>query len=173
LIMENQEWMNDFKINAIYRIDESTRMFKKCMDNLDEAELWKRPNASSNSAGNLVLHLCGNIRQYISASLAGNADNRQRNEEFSTEGGLNKLELASMLENTIEEAKSHINSCSEKELLRKRSVQGFQLSGLGIIMHVVEHYSYHTGQLAYWTKLLKDKDLRFYEGLDLNIKNEE
>ena len=51
------------------------------------------------------------------------------------------------------------------------SVQGFQLSGIGIVVHVVEHYSYHTGQISFWTKQLKNKDLRFYAGLDLNVQN--
>ena len=58
-------------------------------------------------------------------------------------------------------------------MLRIRSVQGFRFSGAGIILHVVEHYSYHTGQIAFWTKMLKDKDLGFYAGFDLNLKNEE
>ena len=57
------------------------------------------------------------------------------------------------------------------ELLRSRTVQGFQLSGIGIVVHVTEHYSYHTGQIAFWTKQLKNKDLGFWEGKDLNAHN--
>ena len=57
-------------------------------------------------------------------------------------------------------------------MIRVRDVQGFNLSGIGIVMHVVEHLSYHTGQIAFWIKLLKDKDLGFYDGIDLNIKND-
>ena len=64
-----------------------------------------------------------------------------------------------------------IRNLSEEDLLKVRSVQGFEHSGTGIIIHVVEHYSYHTGQIAFWTKLLKDKDLGFYAGHDLNKKN--
>jgi len=52
-----------------------------------------------------------------------------------------------------------------------RSVQGFSFSGVGVIIHAVEHYSYHTGQIAFWVKQLKEKDLGFYNGTDLNIKN--
>ena len=57
--------------------------------------------------------------------------------------------------------------------MRSREVQGFTMSGIGVVIHVVEHLSYHTGQITYWTKLLKDRDLGFYQDIDLNIKNEE
>jgi len=76
-----------------------------------------------------------------------------------------------MLGNTMEQAKSSIRNCSPEALLKIREVQGFRLSGTGIIIHVVEHLSYHTGQIAFWTKILKDKDLGFYDGMDLNTKN--
>jgi hypothetical protein len=72
----------------------------------------------------------------------------------------------------VEEAKSVIQNVSSNELLRKRQVQGFYHSGIGIIVHVTEHYSYHTGQIIFWTKLLKNRDLGFYAGIDLNVKNE-
>ena len=62
---------------------------------------------------------------------------------------------------------------SEEELMRKRMVQGFEYSGIGIIIHVTEHFSYHTGQIAFWTKQLKNKDLGFYADRDLEIKNDD
>ncbi len=60
---------------------------------------------------------------------------------------------------------------TRKDLQLVRAMQGFELSGIGITMHVVEYYSYHTGQIAFYTKLLKEKDLGFYANLDLNVKN--
>jgi uncharacterized damage-inducible protein DinB len=65
-----------------------------------------------------------------------------------------------------------IKEASTEELLRVRSVQGYDYSGIGIIIHVTEHYSYHTGQIAFWTKLLQNKDLGFYANINLNAKNE-
>ena len=53
-----------------------------------------------------------------------------------------------------------------------RSVQGFNFSGIGILVHVVEHLSYHTGQIAFYTKQLKNEQLGFYGDIDLNVKNE-
>jgi len=122
--------------------------------------------------GNLLLHLCGNIRQYAISSLGNTSDVRERDKEFSADGGYSKSGLLQKLIATIEEAKRIIQNVSEVELLKKRKVQGYIYSGLGIIIHVTEHYSYHTGQIIFWTKLLKNKDLNFYAGVNLNIKNE-
>lgn len=65
-----------------------------------------------------------------------------------------------------------IQNISDEELLRVRAVQAYEFSGAGNIIHVVEHYSYHTGQIAFWTKLLKNKDLGFFAGVDLNQKGD-
>ena len=84
---------------------------------------------------------------------------------------MDKKELLQILDSTVTESVSIIQSLSEEDLLRSRSVQGFELTGIGNIIHVVEHYSYHTGQIALQTKLFTDKDLGFYADLDLNTKN--
>jgi len=157
--------------NALYRLDESTRMIKKSLGEISEEELWKKPNASLNSIANLILHLCGNITQYVISSLGETEDIRNRDLEFSTNRGANKLELFKKLEETVDTAKRVIFDASQEQLLKVRSVQGFSFSGIGIIIHAVEHYSYHTGQIAFWVKQLKNKDLGLYEGRDLNIKN--
>ena len=166
------KWGSEIKSQALYRLDESSRMAYKCLAELTDSEIWQRPNAASNSMGNLILHLCGNMRQYIVASLGESQDNRNRDLEFSTTSGYSREQLVTMLSDTIGAVKHTIKSCTDKQLLKKRKVQGFDLTGVGIIIHVVEHFSYHTGQIAFWVKLLKDKDLGFYEGSDLNIMNE-
>ncbi|MEM7379881.1 MAG: DinB family protein [Bacteroidota bacterium] len=157
--------------NAHYRMDESTRMIGICLDKIGEAEVWARPNNTSNSIGNLILHLCGNIRQYAIASLGQTDDTRERDSEFSARDGQKKEELFYKLKDTVQKAKSVMESSPIEELIRPREVQGFTFSGIGIIMHVVEHYSYHTGQIAFWTKQLKNSGLGFYDGVDLNVKN--
>ncbi len=167
----HQDFLSEFSHHACYRLDESSRMVRKALAELDEADIWKRPNAASNSIGNLILHLCGNIRQYAISALGNIADARQRDAEFATREGYSKAELLHMLQQTVDEAKATIQRSDAENWLRVRSVQGFEFSGIGIVIHVVEHYSYHTGQIAFWTKLLKDKDLGFYDGLDLNIRN--
>lgn len=161
----------EFVQNALYRLDESTRMNRISLEHISEEELWKRPNASLNSIGNLILHLCGNITQYVISSLGQTEDNRNRDAEFNAESGYTKKELLDRLIETVEKAKRVINDASIEQLVRKRDVQGFYFSGIGVVLHAVEHYSYHTGQIAFWTKQLKDTDLGFYDGMDLTIKN--
>ena len=170
--MEQSPFAKEFIRESTFRMEESTPRILKCLNELTEEEVWQRPNASLNSIGNLILHLCGNIRQYAISSLRSMPDSRVRDEEFSAQGGYTKAELVEKLTATVNEAIATINAQDDTSLLRTRLVQGFELSGIGIIIHVTEHYSYHTGQIAFWTKFLKDKDLGFYAGLDLNVKNE-
>lgn len=163
--------IKEFKEQAIFRLEENLPRIEKCFALLSEEEVWQAPNPASNSMANLILHLCGNIRQYIVSSLGNQPDTRQRDEEFATRNGYNKEELQQKINNTIAEAVQTIQDCSEEDMMRSRMVQGFELTGLGIILHVVEHYTYHVGQIAYYTKYLKNSDLGFYADLDLNIKN--
>jgi len=163
----------EFVQNALYRLDESTRMNTISLGQLAEDDVWKRPNESLNSVGNLILHLCGNITQYVISSLGESEDKRARDVEFSTTSGYSKKELLDKLIETVDLAKRVIFDSSLEQLLKIRSVQGFSFSGIGVVLHAVEHYSYHTGQIAFWTKQLKNKDLGFYEGVDLKIKNKD
>ncbi len=139
----------EFIEQSIFRIDESTKRIEKCFQEVDDAEIWLSPNENSNSIGNLVLHLCGNIRQYIISALGKNEDVRERDREFSAKKGYTKTELLNKLSVTINEAIEIIKKCREKDLAKIYSVQGFSLSGVGIIIHVTEHYSYHTGQMLF------------------------
>jgi uncharacterized damage-inducible protein DinB len=163
--------MLEFLDNAIYRLDASTRMVNICLERVEESKIWEKPNESSNSIGNQMLHICGNMNQYIISSLGAHDDIRNREEEFSMTTGFTKNQLLQKLENTIENARAVLKQCDAEQLLKKREVQGFNLSGIGIVIHAVEHYSYHTGQIAFWTKLMTNNDLGFYDGIDLNINN--
>jgi uncharacterized damage-inducible protein DinB len=136
----------------------------RCFDELTEAQVWERPNASSNSVGNQVLHLCGNISQWILTGLGGASDIRLRDEEFAAAGGFSKDQLLARLTEVITEGIAVINDVQEEDLIRVRPVQAYQHDGVFILMHVVEHLSYHTGQIIFWTKALKDIDLDLYAG---------
>ncbi|MEP7230559.1 MAG: DinB family protein [Ginsengibacter sp.] len=161
----------DFIEQSISRIRENTKRIAICLQEIHEEEIWNSPNDNSNSIGNLILHLCGNIRQYIVSALGEIEDIRVRDKEFLTKSGFTKAALFQQLSSTILEATEIIKEIDDYRLGRIYSVQGFQLSGVGIIIHVTEHYSYHTGQIAFWIKQIKNKDLRFYGDIDLNTKN--
>ena len=166
-------FFEEFKAQSVAYFEANTPRIRQCINELSEDEVWQRPNDASNSVGNLVLHLCGNITQYAIASLGNRPDQRDRDAEFAAEGGFSKTELMEKLARTVAEAVATIRAAGRDEMLRVRTVQGFRMSGIGIAVHVCEHYSYHSGQIAFWTKLLKNKDLGFYANLDLTVKNED
>jgi uncharacterized damage-inducible protein DinB len=149
----------------------NTPKIMKCLDELSEEQIWLRPNEVSNSIGNILLHLCGNITQYIISSLGDQPDIRERDKEFSAEGGYNKQELLNKLTHTLQQAVNVIKNVDDAQLLKVHSVQGFNYSGIGIIVHVTEHYSHHTGQIIFWTKQLTGNAPGFYTHVDLNKKN--
>ena len=163
--------MKEFIEQSIYRIEENTHRIGKCLQEIDGTELWKFTNEHSNSIGNLILHLCGNVRQYAIAALGEINDTRERDKEFTATAGLAKATLLNELTRTISEAVGVIKNLDEDRLIKIYSVQGFNLSGIGIIIHVTEHYSYHTGQIAFRTKQITNRDLGFYANIDLNVKN--
>ena len=147
--------------------DESLPRILRCLDRLTNEQIWWRPNESSNSIGNLVLHLCGNVNQWIYSGLGGFPDDRIRQAEFDTREFIDREDLKITLESTLEKARSVIESVTVNEILRIRPVQTFEEKGLSIMIHVTEHFSYHTGQIAYITKMLSDKPLGFYDGITL------
>jgi uncharacterized damage-inducible protein DinB len=147
--------------------DESLPRVLKCLDQLSDEQIWWRPNESSNSIGNLVLHLNGNVNQWIYSGLGGFPDTRHRQTEFDERSVIDRRMLAELLTETMERIQPVILNISIDQLLSKRAVQTFEETGISILIHVTEHFSYHTGQIAYITKMLMDKSLGFYEGIKL------
>ena len=150
--------------------DNLTRL-EKCLNLLTEEELWYRPNENTVSVGNLVLHLCGNIRQWILSGLGGEPDLRQRQSEFDEAGPMPAQQLLEKLKSVLAEVNLLLDRLEPQILVEKRTVQGFDESGLSIIVHVVEHFSYHVGQITYITKAKKNVDLKYYGGVDLDQTN--
>ncbi len=167
-----QEWIDEFRSNSLYRIEESVRMLKICMERLDSRSFWDRPNPASNSIGNLLLHLSGNMRQYVISGLGGASDTRVRDAEFLQTLDHDPAEVWEHFLGTVAEVREAIQRASEADLLGKKWVQGFHLSGLGMVLHAVEHLSYHTGQIAWAVKAAQGADLGFYDGTDLNLMNQ-
>jgi len=133
----------------------------ECLQNLSEEEIWWRPNSASNSVGNIVLHLSGNVRQWIISGLGGAEDKRERDREFAERGPIPREALVTRLSETIRDASRVIARLSDDSLSRKYEIQGYHVTGLGAAYHVVEHFGYHTGQIIYITKLKRAKDLGF------------
>ena len=149
-------------------IGESVNRVKKCLHFLTEEEIWYRPNEHTNSVGNLVLHLCGNARQWILSGMGGKPDTRKRDLEFSEEGPMPTANLIQMLDELMAEVEDVLNHFDPTQWTVSRKVQGFDETPIGILLHVVEHFSYHTGQIVYYLKSSKNIDLGLYKDIDLN-----
>ena len=148
-----------------YRLfEECVPRIKNCLDRLTEAQIWWRPNPQSNSIGNLVLHLCGNVRQWIISGVGEQADIRRRPEEFSEQGPVPVPELLRLLNGLEPDVRQVLAKIGPDELLRVKPVQVYEQTVLSMLVHVTEHFSYHTGQIAWITKMLKNEDLGFYAG---------
>ena len=163
--------LNEFKIQSIFRLKEGYRMVVKALDFIDEKELWQIPVKNGMSLGNQILHSCGNMRQYIISSLGNQIDSRKRDLEFKTKSQLEKKVLLKQLKETIDASIQIIKKTNEQEYLKVKKVQAFSFSGIGLVLHAVEHFSYHVGQIAFWVKFLTQKDLGFYNGIDLAKNN--
>ena len=135
---------------------------EKCLEVLPRGDLWWRPNPTSNSVGNLLLHLSGNLHQWIVAGVGGLEDNRQRAQEFSADGGSNAALLIEKLRATVRKAVQVLDKLERDQLEHPRTIQGIQITTLGAIYHAVEHLSMHVGQIIYITKLRTGRDLGFY-----------
>ena len=169
--MSDTRWGNALIAECERRLfDESVPRLRKCLEQLTGDEIWHRPNAETVSVGNLVLHLCGNARQWIGSGLGGQPDHRQRSKEFEETGPMPRAELVKRLEDTMTGVQRVLRSVDPESLLDKRPVQAYQESGLSILIHVVEHFSYHTGQITYAVKSRKGVDMGYYSGQDLEAR---
>ena len=136
---------------------------KQCLEVLPADALWRRADGASNSVGNLLLHLQGNVRQWIISQVGGQPDHRARSEEFAATHGHTAEQLFGRLRATLDEADAVIASLTDRDLASRRIIQGRDVSVFDAVYHVVEHFSLHTGQVILLTKLYAPGAIHFYE----------
>lgn len=139
---------------------------RTCVESLNDEQIWWRPNPSSNSVGNLVLHLNGNLQQWLVDSFNEKEDKRDRPAEFAATGEIAGAALLEKLEGTIARAAMVLDRLTEADLIAPYEIQGYHVHGLDAVYQVVEHFGLHYGQITYITKMLKDQDLGFYKDLN-------
>jgi uncharacterized damage-inducible protein DinB len=136
-----------------------------CVGRLTDDDIWWRPNEVSNSIGNLLLHLSGNVRQWIVSGVGGAPDLRDRPREFAERDTIPRAELIERLTAALQEADQVLAKLTPDALLDRRRIQGQDVTVLEAIYHVVEHFSMHTGQITFITKIRTGQDLGFYRHL--------
>jgi uncharacterized damage-inducible protein DinB len=150
---------------SVRRLKEQLSRVEMCLAQLTPEQVWARGGENENAIGNLALHLCGNVRQWIVSGIGGQADTRDRDSEFTARGGVSIPELSARLRATVEEAIAVIAALTSERLAQRLVIQGYRVSVLEAVYHVVEHFSLHTGQILFATKMLTGADLGFYRHL--------
>lgn len=146
---------------------------RACVESLTDEQIWWRPNGASNSVGNLLLHLNGNVRQWVVASFNRQDDKRDRPAEFNASGNIPGVQLILQLDETLQEASEVLSRLSEADLLTRFEIQGYNITGLQAVYQVVEHFGLHHGQILYITKMLRGQDLGFYRELSQTGRSSE
>ena len=136
---------------------------ERCLENLNDDQIWWRANEESNSIGNLILHLCGNAKQWIVCGVGSAPDARNRDSEFEQRDVISRAELLALLRSTLSDVHRTLQSVDPSTLLQFRKIQGNDVDILEAVFHVTEHFSMHTGQIIMLTKMLTASDLRFYD----------
>jgi uncharacterized damage-inducible protein DinB len=149
-----------------YSLDKMQQMGKQigeCVEALSEEQIWQRSGDHANSIGNLVLHLAGNIRQWIGHGIGGLPDVRQRDQEFAARGGRSTAEILSLFEDTLNQARQTIEEMPLERLIERIKPQNDEVTVLEAVYQVVGHLQLHTGQIIFATKQMAGRDLGLYK----------
>ena len=157
---------------SVEKLEQFRGRIHDCVGRLTDDQIWLRHSENENSIGNLVLHLSGNVRQWILHGVAGEPDHRDRNSEFMARGGIDKNALLQRLDQTLDTAMAAIRNVPPERLLEKATIQNYNLTLFEAIAHVVEHFAQHTAQIIFATKLLTGNDLGYYKHLSRPMHKE-
>ncbi len=143
-------------------LDECVAKISHCVNQLSDAQVWWRPAPGLNSIGNLILHLCGNLQQWIVSGIGGVADNRQRPAEFAERGPIPKAVLVEKLTQVVAATKQTLARTGPAELARERTIQGFAVTGWGAVFHSIPHFNGHTQEIVSDTRMQLGDAYKFY-----------
>jgi uncharacterized damage-inducible protein DinB len=149
------------------QLEQSLQRIRACVEVMREDELWWRPNEKCNAVGNLILHLCGNLSQWILAGVGGELFDRRRAAEFEAREAAGKAELLARLTDVVGRCRGVVAAATREQLIAPRRIQATETDGLGAIFRAVEHLSYHTGQIVFIAKQLAGErtEIEFYPHL--------
>ena len=151
-----------FITQSVKELRQAASQIEVCVGRLSDDQVWSRGAPHENSVGNLILHLCGNVRQWIGAGVGGLKNVRDRDSEFSASGGTGAAELISRLKQTVEQAVAILHGVKPERLPEEINPQDGPVTVLGAIYHVVTHFQLHAGQIIFATKIYAGESLEFY-----------
>jgi hypothetical protein len=135
---------------------------ERCLNRMSAADVWWRPNEASNSTGNLILHLCGNVTMWIIGGVGALPFERDRQLEFDERRNIPTAELQRRITHVVQQADRVLSAVRPDELLDRREIQGYDVTVLDAIYHVVEHFGMHTGQIIMLSKARAGEDLELW-----------
>lgn len=147
------------------KLEQLSVRIQDCLARLTDDQIWARGSDNENAVGNLILHLCGNVQQWILGGIAGERADRDRDSEFRARGGVSGAQLTERLRSTVNSACESIRNLPLARLPERTTIQNYNLTLFEAIYHVVEHFSHHTGQILFATKLATGEDLGYYRHL--------
>jgi uncharacterized damage-inducible protein DinB len=167
MTLESRQMLNDsnvareFSLESQRTLDEAVRKIEHCVRQLSDDDVWWRPSEEMNSVGNIILHLCGNVRQWVVSGVGGAPDVRDRPAEFAQREKTPREHLMAKLRATVDEAKATLDRCDAQNLLRARHVQHGEVTGLHAAYHSVSHFVGHTQEITYITRLRMGEKYQF------------
>ena len=156
------DFAREFLRVARKELRQKLERIEHCLSKLTPEQIWSRQHENENAVGNLVLHLGGNVCQWIVSGVGGTEDQRDRDAEFSRRDPLPAAELMRRFRDAVQEADLVLARLSYRDLPAPRTIQGFEVTVLHAIYHVVVHFGEHTGQIIWATKRMTGEDLGFY-----------
>lgn len=149
---------SEFGGRAGEELNDALRTIEHCLRQLTDEQLWWRADECLNSVANLMLHLSGNVRQWIVSGVGGFPDQRKRPQEFNERGPIPRSELLSRLATTVADAIAVLSKTTAHALLETRCIQGFEVTCLQAVVHSVAHFRGHTQEIVHVARsLLRDK----------------
>lgn len=158
----NQELANLFIQEATKSLREGTEKIQHCVKQLSQEQLWWRPHESMNSIANVLIHLDGNLTQWMINGIRGAEDVRDRPAEFADRSGASSDGLLQKLEQTIEQVAKVLNEQTALTLIERRRIQGFETSVTGAIWDSLPHFRGHVQEIIYVTRQLLGDDYEFF-----------
>ena len=149
---QNEAIAEAYLAEATNQLEKALGLIRHCLNQLHDEQLAWRPKPGMNSIGNLVRHLCGNVEQWIIAGVGDRPDTRDRPKEFSDQGPFRQQDLIDQLEDLLTRAAAVLSKVSVEQLLQRRTIQGFETTGLAAIFDSVAHFKGHTQEIVSLTR---------------------
>ena len=160
--MDQNSLCAEFSRAIAAEFDDAVTKIVHCIDQLGDEQLWWRPAPNMNSIANLVLHLCGNIRQWVVAGVQGLDDTRNRPWEFATRDGFTGSDLSRMLRELQADVHTVLANLTEPEMVRQRTIQGFECSSMQAILESVAHFRGHAQEIIHLCRIQLGDNYRFH-----------